>query len=275
MRESEHQQVIQEYVQGTLRGAFGDEQETSGPVDIIDRIDALTEVCGWEQCGRPLDPDGPSLDFCSQECQEAWHAAQVVPLGGHADPAGGWHMDPARAVSTGTVWVNGDPIGALSEPATISWEPQSDDEFRELLADALAGLPLVQPMQGFIEYPMDVHHNQLWGEHGEFLERAVRANSMPLDDWQPLRDVRNITVEHRTGGVGLVTVETGHGERVVPWRVWEEAVPNIRVDVADVEFPGRRPMVPVSRAEWVRVAEREINAAADRLRVVERGSVAG
>lgn len=275
MRESEYQQVIQEYVQGTLRSVFGNERETSGPVDIIDRIDALTEVCGWEPCGRPLVPDGPSRDFCSQECQEAWHVAQAVPLDGYVEPVGGWHTDAARTASAGTVWMDVDPIGALSEPMTISWEPQSEDEFRELLADALAGLPLVQPARGFIEYPMDVHHNQLWGEHGEFLERAVRANSMSLDGWQPLLDVRNITVEYRAGGVGLVTVETGHGERVVPWRVWEEAVRNIRVDVADVEFPGRRPMVPVSRAEWVRVAEREINAAAERLRVVERGSVAG
>ena len=180
MRESEYQQVIQEYVQGTLRSVFGDEQETSGPVDIIDRIDALTEVCGWEPCERPLAPDGPSRDFCSQECQEAWHAARVVPLGGHAEPSGGWRMDPARAVSTGTVWVNGDPIGTLSEPMTISWEPQSEDEYRELLADTFTGLlPLMQPVQSFVEYPMDVLRNQLWGEHGEFLERAVRANSMP------------------------------------------------------------------------------------------------
>lgn len=160
MRESEHQQVIQEYVQGTLRSVFGDEQETSGPVDIIDRIDALTEVCGREQCGRPLDPDGPSLDFCSQECQEAWHAAQVVPLGGHADPAGGWHMDPARAVSTGTVEIGwalssrvearcadcgvGLPDACDDAPAAVSW-PREGMAVGDALAEPFSDHPDYRP----------------------------------------------------------------------------------------------------------------------------------
>jgi hypothetical protein len=52
--------------------------------DILDRIDAAV---GCQQCGAPLD-GSPSDDFCSDDCQTAWHSARAVELVGYREP---WH----------------------------------------------------------------------------------------------------------------------------------------------------------------------------------------
>ena len=44
--------------------------------DILDRIDAAV---GCQQCGGPLD-GSPSGDFCTEDCQDIWHAGQVGAL---------------------------------------------------------------------------------------------------------------------------------------------------------------------------------------------------
>lgn len=48
--------------------------------DLLGRIDDVTaEVCAC--CTAPLCPDGPSPDFCGQDCAERWRATQgSVPL---------------------------------------------------------------------------------------------------------------------------------------------------------------------------------------------------
>lgn len=52
--------------------------------DILARIDAAV---GCQQCAGPLG-DSPSDDFCSTECQNAWHAARTVELVDYQEP---WH----------------------------------------------------------------------------------------------------------------------------------------------------------------------------------------
>ncbi|WP_037345914.1 hypothetical protein [Sciscionella sediminilitoris] len=41
--------------------------------DILDQIDA---AIGCQQCGRELG-DSPSDDFCSESCQQRWHAGRA------------------------------------------------------------------------------------------------------------------------------------------------------------------------------------------------------
>jgi hypothetical protein len=56
-------------------------------VDILDAIDAVTApACGT--CTEPLDPAGPSLYFCDDECSASWHRTQGEPLVGYREP---WH----------------------------------------------------------------------------------------------------------------------------------------------------------------------------------------
>lgn len=42
--------------------------------DLQATLDAIDEVAVHEcgHCRHPLDPDGPSWDFCSESCQVAW-----------------------------------------------------------------------------------------------------------------------------------------------------------------------------------------------------------
>jgi|SRR5690625_2723027 len=57
------------------------------PTDIIDRIDALIDVCG--HCGRDLAADNASMDFCSENCQMLWNGMQsdeLLPISPLATP---------------------------------------------------------------------------------------------------------------------------------------------------------------------------------------------
>jgi hypothetical protein len=51
-------------------------------VDILDAIDAAV---GCQECGCRLD-GFPSDDFCSDGCQQAWHAARADELVGYREP---------------------------------------------------------------------------------------------------------------------------------------------------------------------------------------------
>lgn len=58
--------------------------------DLQSTLDAIDEVAVHEcgHCRRQLRPDGPSLDFCSPWCQQAWVAAkhEVQELVGYVEP---------------------------------------------------------------------------------------------------------------------------------------------------------------------------------------------
>lgn len=72
-------------------------------IDILAAIDAVTApVCGW--CSRPLDPNGPSLDFCGhdpareheQQCQTLWHARRAERLLSYREAGHQFYVDAAR-----------------------------------------------------------------------------------------------------------------------------------------------------------------------------------
>ena len=44
-----------------------------------DILAAIDQAVGCQHCGGKLD-NSPSQDFCSQSCQEHWHAARAEPL---------------------------------------------------------------------------------------------------------------------------------------------------------------------------------------------------
>lgn len=45
--------------------------------DIIAQID---RAVGCQQCAKKLREDGPSPDFCSEQCQGVWHAERADRL---------------------------------------------------------------------------------------------------------------------------------------------------------------------------------------------------
>lgn len=57
------------------------------PSDIIEQIDAAI-ACQAEGCESSLD-DSPSDDFCSQECQQAWHEDSAALFVGYCSPTRG------------------------------------------------------------------------------------------------------------------------------------------------------------------------------------------
>ncbi|MGH3905639.1 MAG: DUF3631 domain-containing protein, partial [Pseudonocardiaceae bacterium] len=67
---------------------------------------------GCHQCGHPLDPSAPSVDFCSEDCQDTWHhtRAGTPPAGGPAAPDVSLpETSPARPLT----WLGQPPPGAF------------------------------------------------------------------------------------------------------------------------------------------------------------------
>lgn len=53
--------------------------------EFLARVDDVTApTCGT--CTAPLRPDGPSLDFCNDECSLAWYRTQGEPLVDYREP---------------------------------------------------------------------------------------------------------------------------------------------------------------------------------------------
>lgn len=158
-------------------------------MDIIDRIDELTEVCASITCGRPLPPDCPSPDFCSEECQQDWHSSRTEPLVGYVEPFTGF-----------------DDL-ALEQDSTVD----NDSEIPRGRSNNL------------IHYGIIDRAIPITNEDAAFIRRAWRARALPLEGWEPLERVESVTVEERCGE-RLVTVDTGGGERALRPDVWDEAV---------------------------------------------------
>jgi hypothetical protein len=54
-------------------------------VSLQDTLAAIDAATGCQWCQGPLGKS-PSADFCSQECQEAWHQSRVKRLTGYREP---------------------------------------------------------------------------------------------------------------------------------------------------------------------------------------------
>jgi hypothetical protein len=72
--------------------------------DVLARITAELSKC---ICGDPLRPNGPSLDYCSEDCQEHWQDQQrTYNLPGRvALRRAAASIQPTTRV----MWVPGDP----------------------------------------------------------------------------------------------------------------------------------------------------------------------
>lgn len=46
---------------------------------MTDIVDSIDQAIGCQQCGKPLDAS-PSVDFCSEQCQQRWHEKRSVAL---------------------------------------------------------------------------------------------------------------------------------------------------------------------------------------------------
>lgn len=69
-------------------------------------------IGGCHQCAQPLDGNGPSADFCSEDCQQTWHErrAETPPTSGPAAPDESLpETTPARSLT----WLGQPPPGAF------------------------------------------------------------------------------------------------------------------------------------------------------------------
>lgn len=148
--------------------------------DILDRIDAMTApVCGW--CQTPLDPDGPSLDFCDldphkpheAQCQTLWHAHRSEKLTGYREAGHQFFGDAARfgdgqgevtgfyaeglasRVTPMSLWPSGPPVIVFPDLANV--QRAANDAIAamdEALRDASAALaPFARRCFGQLEQP--------------------------------------------------------------------------------------------------------------------------
>lgn len=53
--------------------------------DLDATLAAIDDAISCQHCTGPLD-GSPSPDFCSEECQTAWHTARAQPLVGYQEP---------------------------------------------------------------------------------------------------------------------------------------------------------------------------------------------
>ena len=83
-------------------------------VDLTTALSAIDQVIGGcQQCAEPLDTGGPSVDFCSEDCQHAWHESQAAAqpsVGGTAAPDESLpETTPVRPLG----WLGTPPPGAV------------------------------------------------------------------------------------------------------------------------------------------------------------------
>lgn len=72
--------------------------------DVLAAIDAETTKC---ICGRTIPADGPSLDYCSEDCQEDWQEQQrTYNLPGRVALR---RAATSVQLTTRVMWVPGDP----------------------------------------------------------------------------------------------------------------------------------------------------------------------
>ena len=76
-------------------------------LSVIDQV-----IGGCQQCAEPLDTGGPSVDFCSEDCQTAWHEtrAATAPTGSGTAPDESLpETTPVRPLG----WLGPPPPGAV------------------------------------------------------------------------------------------------------------------------------------------------------------------
>lgn len=54
--------------------------------DLDTTLAAIDAAISCQHCTAALDEDSPSPDFCSQDCQTAWHATRAQPLVDYREP---------------------------------------------------------------------------------------------------------------------------------------------------------------------------------------------
>ncbi|MFB6392615.1 hypothetical protein [Polymorphospora lycopeni] len=168
-------------------------------MSLLDRLDAAIDGRCACECGRQLDPNGPSAYFAGQECQTRWNAAQATNPGdvhlrsdaapyppgpmrwrpdlvNAADDADLIEFDTIRSGYTGPY--TAQVFGRRSQPTT--WHLRLNDGHR-FVGDDLADVHIEN---GLISEDLAARIMDLWRR----LERDLRnpRHAVPDDPWPEL-----------------------------------------------------------------------------------------
>lgn len=172
--------------------------------DVLAAIDVETVKC---ICGRPVPDDGPSLDYCSPECQYGHAGPRGSHRLGHGIPDGRTLNELVARSLTNTIPIGEHYQDAMHSDASnrrwtspdeqayrVAWVPPIANPDAPTVAELNAGIDLTPYIVAFEDTAWaatadprpEVPCRVYWGSHGCKLERGHRGPHRCDPDCPPI-----------------------------------------------------------------------------------------